>query len=328
MSYPIVDLHCDLLLYLALDKKRTPFDPVARCSEPQLAAGNVKLQILAIAAFTDYCSVLFGQREAEIYQQLILEGVFKQFDGELTDITSVCAAIENASALFIEGEPLETGLERLEELLKHIPLFYLSLTWSGENRFGGGNGTQIGLKEDGKVLLEFLAGRGIAIDFSHTSDPLAEGILNHIDKKGLQLPVMASHSNFRAVHNHERNLPDSIAQEIIARNGIIGMVLYSKFLRDPQQVAEQIAHAYELGGEKAIAFGSDFFCFDDLRLFPTSLPEIGFFPEVSDASKFPALLEIIQKEISLTQEQLTALSSGNVLHFYHNFLAQNPAFLD
>lgn len=321
MSHPIIDLHCDLPLYLVLDKKRTPFDAIARCSQPQLAAGNVKLQVLAIAAMTDYCSVLLGQREAEIYQQLIQEGIFKQFDGELTDTTSVCAAIENASALFIEGEPLEKGLERFEELLKEIPLFYVSLSWSGENRFGGGNGTQIGLKEDGKVLLDFLAGRGIAIDFSHTSDPLAEGILNHIDKKGLQLPIMASHSNFRAVHNHERNLPEHIAKEIIAREGIIGMVLYSKFLRDPQQVAEHLAYAYELGGEKAIAFGSDFFCFDDLRLFPTTLPEIGFFPEISDASKFPALLDIIQQEIPLTQEQLSSLSSGNVLRFYETFLA-------
>jgi len=48
------------------------------------------------------------------------------------------------------------------------------------------------------------AGKQIPIDLSHTSDLLAEGILNHIDSQKLEIPVIASHSNFRAIWNHRR----------------------------------------------------------------------------------------------------------------------------
>ena len=58
---------------------------------------------------------------------------------------------------------------------------------------------------------------------SHTSDALAHDIFNHIDKHKLAVPVIASHSNFRSVSDHVRNLPDEIANEIVNRNGLIGM---------------------------------------------------------------------------------------------------------
>ena len=44
----VADFHCDLLSYLAEDAKRTPHDLASRASIPQLQAGGVKLQTLAI----------------------------------------------------------------------------------------------------------------------------------------------------------------------------------------------------------------------------------------------------------------------------------------
>ncbi len=71
------------------------------------------------------------------------------------------------------------------------------MTHHGENRFGGGNSTGIGLKKDGEALLEYISEKKIAIDLSHTSDALAGDILNYIVKNKLGLSVLASHSNFR-----------------------------------------------------------------------------------------------------------------------------------
>ena len=45
-----------------------------------------------------------------------------------------------------------------------------------------------------------------------------------IDANGLDLQVMASHSNFRTLQSHIRNLPDDIAKEIIRSDGLIGFV--------------------------------------------------------------------------------------------------------
>ncbi|GEM_PF-5863961 len=45
---PVIDLHCDLLGYLIESPNRTPHDAIARCSLPQLRAGGVATQVLAI----------------------------------------------------------------------------------------------------------------------------------------------------------------------------------------------------------------------------------------------------------------------------------------
>ena len=107
---------------------------------------------------------------------------------------------------------------------------YVSFTWNMENRFGGGALTTVGLKDDGKRLLEVLATNRIAVDLSHASDRLAYDIFNYIDKHKLDMKVIASHSVMRAIHHAPRNLPDEIAKEIIKRKGIIGLNFIAKFI--------------------------------------------------------------------------------------------------
>ena len=71
--------------------------------------------------------------------------------------------------------------------------------WNQENRFGGGNASDVGLKREGELFLEYLGGKGVAIDLAHPSDALAHDILNYIDKKSLKVTPIASHSNFRVI---------------------------------------------------------------------------------------------------------------------------------
>jgi len=306
----VVDLHCDLLLYLSADSKRDPYNRAIRCSAPQLKAGNVKKQVLAIFTETNPQSVIEGQKQIETFYSLPIRYP-DDFSNE-----NILPAFENGSGFASEDEPLDAAFSRLEKILTQITPLYISLTWNGENRFGGGCGSEAGLKKDGEELLRFLSGKGIAIDFSHASDRLADQTLDFIDHHNLDLPVMASHSNFRALLNQERNLPDAIAKEIFARKGIIGLVFFKKFLKTPDQLYEMIAHGFKLGGENRLAFGADFFYLDDL---PPMEGPYGFFEEMSDASKYPLILEGIRKEMNLQIEQLQALASGNAL----KFIAQN-----
>lgn len=137
---------------------------------------------------------------------------------ESTNKIGIIPAIENASAICNEKEDLSIALERLTALQRRIgKLLYVSLTWNHENRFGGGNHTEKGLKNDGKLLVDYLCHKGIALDFSHASDYLAYDLLNYIEKKGLRLPLLASHSNMRSIADFPRNLPDEIAKEIIKK---------------------------------------------------------------------------------------------------------------
>ncbi|MBS0630179.1 MAG: membrane dipeptidase [Verrucomicrobia bacterium] len=302
----VVDLHCDLLLYLARDPKRDPFNPAIRCSAPQLKAGNVKLQVMAI--YTETCAECAdrGKRQVETY--LCLPQKYPDFFTK----TNIIPAFENASGFALETEPLKDVLRRLETILTQITPLYISLTWNGENRFGGGCGSDCGLKDDGKELLKFLSGKGIAIDFSHASDRLARETINFIDKSNLDLRVMASHSNFRTLQDQLRNLPDDIAKEIINREGVIGLVFFKRFLKEPRQLYDMIAHGYKLGGAQNLAFGADFFYLEDLP--PLDGP-YGFFDEMSDSSKYPLILEGIRNEMHLSERELNSIASENALRF-------------
>ena len=193
-------------------------------------------------------------------------------------------------------------------------LAYIGLTHHTENRFGGGNYTEgIGLKDDGKKLLDYISGKNIPIDFSHTSDLLAEGILDHIDRQNLKIPVIASHSNFREIYTHPRNLTDEFAKEIIHRDGIIGVNFLRAFLDPevPERLFDHIFHGFQIGGQKAICFGADYFYTKD---FEDSSRHPFYFPLVENAGKYPSLIESLKDKLS--EEDLENLSYRNSLEFY------------
>ena len=259
-----IDLHSDLLSFLAHREERSVDDPLSRCSYAHMQGGNVAIQTLALFSQTSPSSVERGEKQRAHFKKLVQDHPerFASLSSTPSSPIQLIAAVENASAFATESEPLEDVFARLRQWVDDLQkLFYITMTWDGENRFGGGVGSRAGLKSDGVELLTWVSGKRIAIDLSHTSDHLAYEILDHIDKKGLRVPVMASHSNFRAVTDRARNLPDTIAREIIARKGLIGINFFAPFIHstDPLALAAHVAHGLSLGGEKALCFGADFF---------------------------------------------------------------------
>jgi microsomal dipeptidase-like Zn-dependent dipeptidase len=320
MPHPIIDLHCDLLSYLARFEGAEPNNTEEiGAAIPHLKAGNVKLQVMALysggdADYTEAMASWFGKLQTEYGDTFRAVKTVEDIDEVLAgDKVGMVAAIENASGLCNEDEPLDKAFERFERLDKEIgPFFYLSLTHHGENRFGGGNNEPAGLKDDGEALLDFLSGRKVAIDLSHTSDPLAYGIIEHIDQHGLDLPIIASHSNFRSVYDHPRNLPDDLARTVIRRGGLIGMNFLRAFLHPefPEFLHKHIIHGISLGAEASLCFGADYFCTKALTD-PSRVPF--FFEEHENAAKYPQILRWLDSD--LVPEYLQALASGNAARF-------------
>ena len=223
-------------------------------------------------------------------------------------------AIENASVFCEETEPLQKGLDRLDRWMQEAGLIlYISLTWNDENRFGGGNASKTGLKPDGKVLLEWMEGKGISIDFSHTSDALAHDLLNTIDAKNYRISPVASHSNFRKVADVPRNLTDEIAKEIFQRNGLIGINFLRPFLggKGPEDFLRQIEHADRLNGLGSLCFGADFFNDSDVPELRRLKPF--YYPHFDNASCYPRLIELLRTQ--LPEHQIEKIASGNIFRF-------------
>lgn len=320
MTLPVIDLHCDLLSYLEQVAGRSACDTCCRCSIPQLHAGGVQVQVMAVFTKTGPHSVSKGSEQVGLYSALSASypGQFRPFAPQDTSLnTSSIATLlsfENASGFCDESELIETGLQRLREIIaKASKPLYIGLTWNSENRFGGGAHTNIGLKGDGMRLLEVMHEHEIAVDLSHASDKLAWEILEAIDISHLRVPVIASHSNARSVTPHSRNLPDDIAKEIFRRGGLVGLNFYRPFVGASEKgFVEHIAHWLALGGEDHIALGADFFYAENQP--PPQLHYCSdYFEAFADASCYGRLFELIQQELPLSDAQLRKLSYGNAL---------------
>ncbi|NQZ36565.1 MAG: membrane dipeptidase [Crocinitomicaceae bacterium] len=323
MSHPVIDLHCDLLAHMLKMPNPDPFkrDGIG-CSFPALAEGNVKLQVMAIFTATKKGSSALAVRQSEIFASFLAKypndcNLIHDANTLSQIATSsklgMIAAIENASGFCEEDESLEIGLERLEQIITNTTrILYIGFTHHAENRFGGGNNSEVGLKEDGKTLLQYLNGRKIAVDFSHASDALAQDILDYISKHNLDLHILASHSNYRTVFNHVRNLPDNIAKEIIQQGGIIGVNFLRAFVNneDSNALYEHINYGIKLGGFNSICFGADYFGTDT---HPDRSRVPFYFKEHADASRYPSIIESISQQVS--PDAIEGISSKNVVNY-------------
>ncbi len=309
----VVDLHCDLLAYLAESKGRAAaLDPRSRCSLGQLRLGNVAVQTCAIFTETLPGSTRRAAHQHMCWRQCIesYRDRVKPFDNVIDpERISLVLALENGSALLEETESIVHLAARLKS---YCPLLYVSLTWNGENRFGGGCGTRLGLKPDGKLLLELLAQENIAVDLSHASYWLASDVLETIDKEHLSLTPIASHSNFQAVKEVERNLPDPVAKEIIARGGLIGMNLFRHFVGESvQHLVDHVEHGLQLGGQRALCFGADFF--GGIPMTTSDYKEPHFFSDAGSAAAYPHCLARL--DTICTHEQVEQIAALNALDF-------------
>ncbi|MEM1215723.1 MAG: membrane dipeptidase [Bacteroidota bacterium] len=319
--HPITDLHCDLLLYLG----KVPGASIHATENigvtlPYLRAGNVRHQVMAVFTRTEAGSTAWLQPQLDAFSALAALSEFtiladKAAVDDLPNHSAIgmTLAIENASAIGEEDEPLDRAFERLDHCLatgQH--LFYLTLTHHLENRFGGGNYTDIGLKPDGEALLEWMAANHVPLDLSHTSDALAFESLTYIDRRNLSLPVLASHSNFRHLRDHPRNLPQELVQEIIRRDGLIGANFLRLFLggERSESLLEHISYGLEQAPQQ-MAFGADFFWRPGISA-PERQPL--FFSEYADAGQYPTILKQL-RERTFTERQLAALAHGNARRF-------------
>ena len=320
MNQPVIDLHCDLLSYLTRPNSSIYNTDDVGCAVPYLKEGNVKLQIVAIFAPVESNSHEYGLKQSEIFKSLNEEeNALYRFEKHhletfaTNENIGMLASVESGSAFCDENISLKEGFRNLEKIIENVgSILYISFTHHAENRFGGGNFSTAGLKNDGKALIDYLHKRNIAIDFSHTSDALAYDILNYISKENISVPIIASHSNYRPVYDHKRNLPDDVATEIIHQKGLIGLNFVRAFV-NPEKVnslQEHVAHGLELGGENTICYGADYFY---TKSHPDKSRIPFYFKEHDNAGCYPEINKVLQEQFGA--EQMKKISSKNALDF-------------
>jgi membrane dipeptidase len=204
------------------------------------------------------------------------------------------------------------GADAIEPDLAFLRLSYalglrsLGLTWSRPNAFAQGVGpddTEQGLTEAGKRLVHGCNDLGVLIDVSHLNDAGFCDVLKTSSK-----PIVASHSNCRALSPHPRNLTDDQIRALAANGGLLGLNFAVRFLWPDMaartdlpldRMVDHIEHVVNLVGIEHVALGTDY---DG-----TQVPNA-----VSDAGKVQALVGRL-RERGFDDEQVAAICHGNWL---------------
>lgn len=173
------------------------------------------------------------------------------------------------------------GGEALEGQLSNLRMFYrlgvrlLTLTWNHRNDLASGqkegpSGGGLGLF--GQAVVAEMNTLGMLVDVSHLNEPGFWDVLR-LSKS----PVIASHSNAKALCDHSRNLTDEQIRALADRGGVIGVNFYPGFLAKDRpatidDVVEQIMHLVKAGGVECVGLGSDF---DGIDRTPLGLEHYG-----------------------------------------------------
>ena len=149
------------------------------------------------------------------------------------------------------------GIDRYADLGARLGM----LTWNEENQLatGAGGDPYSGLTELGRQAVRRMEARGMVVDVSHLNDGGFRDVVKLAEK-----PVIASHSNCRALCDVRRNLTDDQLRAIRDTGGVVGLNVHHAFVHpDPaRQTAEMLArhaaHMAEVMGVEHVACGFDF----------------------------------------------------------------------
>ncbi|WP_039042397.1 dipeptidase [Sporosarcina sp. ZBG7A] len=330
----VFDLHSDLFTDIAFRRARGETNVFDRIHYPALKKGGVSSIICVF-----WTEPIFSHQPLERFHDLIkfveadlLESkhaVVQPIDGIQEETISdgkvkVYLGIEGLSSLDqwitkSENETIDTTFAFMKE--KNIQ--HIIMAWNEQNAFASGTGAssidgERGVTTLGLDLLAKSEKSGFIIDVSHLDETSFWDVIHNTTS-----PIIASHSNARAVCNHERNLTDAQIRVVSERNGLIGLNAYGEFVdeRHPtvDRFIDHIDHIVSIAGIDHVAFGFDFL--DYLSDHPLGGGMDVLTEGLEDVTKVPALLEQM-KHRGYSQEEIEEISYKNAEGFMTNLISE------
>ncbi len=156
------------------------------------------------------------------------------------------------------------GTDGLDDIGLLTPLYLaglrlVGLTWNFDTKYAAScvSTKDYGLTGYGLELLNELNRLGIIVDLAHSSRNTMLDVLNES-----KLPVVNSHSNYKKLVEHPRNVDYEVLMALKSNGGVIGFTLIRDTIGgevDVDSLAKHIVAVRDDVGKEVLAFGSDFF---------------------------------------------------------------------
>lgn len=269
-AVPIIDGHTDYLLSLtATGRNFLEESSVGHVDLPRARRGNVGAMISAVFIRNE---LLPQHALSETLRTVdLLKRIVADSGGQVELVRThhqLVRCLEQGvfgAILHYEGaEAIDPDFAVLR-LSYELGLRSLGLVWSRPTIFAEGVGPTNeggGLTELGRQLVRECNRMGILIDVSHLNEPGFWDVVEVTER-----PFVASHSNVRAICNHERNLTDDQIKALAGKGGLMGINYAVGFLVEGARkgsdvplhvLVDHIDYIVNLVGIDHVALGSDY----------------------------------------------------------------------
>ncbi|MDY3225133.1 MAG: membrane dipeptidase [Candidatus Faecousia sp.] len=266
MKFPVFDFHCDTALALLGDDCNQAGSLRKNALHIDLErAGELGGYAQCFACFTTPLTEQFHNLSPILLFERELATIQREVDKN-KDLISIAyntqeieenrAAGKMSAILTLEGTAGFGYDPALLEDLWAIGFRVTSLGWNEKNPLTGSHITGGGLTDQGREYVREAQRLGMRIDVSHISDEGFWEIMKITDA-----PILATHSNSRAVWNRSRNLTDDMFRAICETGGVAGYNACRDFTGENptlDTICDHILHFMELNPSgKHIALGGD-----------------------------------------------------------------------
>ncbi|GAA0345415.1 dipeptidase [Bacillus carboniphilus] len=325
----VIDAHFDLLMDVQIQRERGRKKVIETDYLPRFVEGGVNIIIASLFVDSGFLPEM-GLRKALSQVSALYEEV-----NESPDTLMICLNGDDMNVakqtnkigflLSIEGaEPIGTDLSLLR-VFYELGVRNLGLVWSRRNAVADGSffyptkeGKKGGISSFGVKVIEEAERLGITIDVSHLNDEGFWDVIQFASK-----PVIASHSNARALCSTMRNLTDDQIKAIAATNGCIGVNAASLLVGNDdesstiEQFINHVDHLVTVAGIEHVGLGLDlcedfmkYVSLDDLQSMPRKP-----FDVVSGHQSIPTLVEGLAKR-GFSDADLEALLGKNIQRIF------------
>lgn len=331
----VVDAHFDLLIDVVAQRQYGHKKVIETDHLPNFIKGGVNLVVLSI--FIDSMFLPEMSLRKALDQ---ISALYAEID-ESPDKIMICKNYNDIVKAQNEGKVgfilSFEGVEPLYNDLSLLSIFYklgvriVGLTWSRRNFAGDGSyyfskvreGKKGGITDFGVELIEKAESLSMFIDVSHLND---EGFWDVM--KIAKKPVIASHSNCRAIVNSLRNLTDEQIRAIADKGGVIGINGFNIFTADKDEdgdiehLINHVDHIVELVGVRHVGLGFDI-CDDFRKCFSSSQNMGALSRKRFDVLKGHKSIEQFTKGLigrGYTDEEIKLILGENFLKIYKEVL--------